>query len=491
MTTELSTRIGGSWRDPSGFVIRRGERIIRAIDDRFDGLYGEIEASTVWRDLGSRGAVVGTTRVEDPAMLHALRAEHPGYTHFLEHERLDPIVYPYEWSVSMLAAAGCLTLELERRLVEHGFALKDASPFNVQFVRGRPVFIDVTSIERPARHDVWYALGQFGRMFTLPLMLARYRGWDLRSYFVGELGGRSLEQVAESVGVLARWRPAFLLDLTLPLVLGRMAERRQARGAAGASPSRSTAQSPAAASARANPSAASRGATAQLANLRRLERKIARLGRGYRPRGTWAGYTATCTYDAAAEAMKKRLVGEFLDATRPARVLDLGSNTGDYSVLAAQAGARVIALDGDHDAIELLYRRLQREPADITPIVASLTAPSPGLGLGNAEREPLLARLGQGTVLALALLHHLLVTANLSLEAACDLLAGLVHQHLVLEFVPVADPMFQRLLQYRSDRFEWVTLERCKAAFGARFSILREAEIPGSERRLLFLEARG
>ena len=73
---------------------------------------------------------------------------------------------------------------------------------NIQFVGGRPKFIDLASIERPRRLDLWFALGQFQRMFLFPLLLCRYRGWDLRSYFLANLGGCGVEQVARAFG---RW----------------------------------------------------------------------------------------------------------------------------------------------------------------------------------------------------------------------------------------------------------------------------------------------
>ena len=106
---------------------------------------------------------------------------------------------------------------------------------------------------------------------------------------------------------------------------------------------------------------------------------------------------------------------------RPSCVLDIGCNTGTYSYLAARLGARVIAADADHDAVDLLYRRLRGEPAAITPMVLDLSQPSPAIGYGNRERPSFLQRLDVDCVLALALIHHLRVTCNLPLTAIRDL----------------------------------------------------------------------
>src|SRR5262249_4782883 len=152
----------------------------------------------------------------------------------------------------------------------------------------------------------------------------------------------------------------------------------------------------------------------QVSSLQRLRKKVSRLAEGYRPRGTWSTYTATCTYDEAGEAAKKTVVKDFLQTVKPESVLDLGCNTGDYSIIAAENGAKVVAVDSDHDAIELMYRRLRGKLLSITPMVVDISNPSPAIGFRNRERDSFLRRMRADCTLALALLHHLVVSANLS-----------------------------------------------------------------------------
>ena len=89
------------------------------------------------------------------------------------------------------------------------------------------------------------------------------------------------------------------------------------------------------------------------------------------------------------------------------------------------------------------------------------------------------------SVLALALIHHLLVRANLSLEAIRDLLADLAAPDLLLEYVPPDDPMFRRIAALHPEPFDWFTLERCREVFGARFELVGESPLPGSGRVML------
>jgi SAM-dependent methyltransferase len=492
-------RVQASFRDPSGYVFDREGHLLRAINAEFRAVWDELCQNGLMAKLTSERSLVRTSLVAD-LLRAALTAEHPGFESFLEHERIEPITYPYEWSASMLADAGIHTLDLQMRLLERSYSLKDASAYNIQFVEGRPVFIDVTSIEHPLRLDLWFALGQFQRMFLYPLMLHRCRGWDLRSYFLPSLDGRNLEQVRQSLGRLALWRPSLLFDVTLPLLLERRENKRQAAhsrvAGSDASPGRAdghSSEAPLAGPAGAGPAqtAPTGGSSqAQVFTLKRLRGKVAKLAAALQPRSEWTGYTETCTYDQTAENAKKALVREFLLAHRPGQVLDLGCNQGDYSFIAAECGARVLAADSDPEVIEQLYRRLRQNPRPITPVVLDLGNPSPAIGLRNEERTRFLDRAQSDCLLALALVHHLLVSANLPLEGIRDLFCDLTRSHAVVEFVPTHDPMFQRLLKFRVNLFEGLTLEAFHTTFLQRFEILRQAAIPNSPRTLFFLRKR-
>jgi len=462
-----SRRIGGSFRDPAGYVFAREGRIFRAVDEATTEHLRALEQAGVLPRLIESGAIVGTRFVEDPALRSALAEEHAPFATFLEHDVLSTLSYPYEWTISMIADAGLATLEVQERALDAAASLKDATAFNIQFVNGRPVFIDLGSFERPPRLDVWFALGQFNQMFVFPLLLCVHHGWDPRAYFLPRLAGRSVEDVARTLGRLERWGPRALFDVTLPLVLNRAAQKQT-------QVDRSLLDRP-------NPDA-----RPQRLQIDRLRGKLTKLAASYRPAGTWSDYERTCTYTDSAEEAKKTLVRRFLEARRPRRVLDLGCNTGDYSRIAADCGARVIAADGDHDAVEILYRRLRRERADIAPMVIDITNPSPAIGYLNQERPSFLERLDADCVLGLALLHHLLISGNLSLAAARDLFCALTGDLLVLEFVPTEDPMFRRMLQFRRDLFQGIDLAACKQVFGERFRLLEEHAIEGSPRTLLF-----
>ena len=138
-----------------------------------------------------------------------------------------------------------------------------------------------------------------------------------------------------------------------------------------------------------------------------------------------------------------------------------------------------------------MYRRLKKEPKSIIPMVVDVANPCPGIGYMNAERPAFLDRAKPDCVLALAVIHHLLVGANLPLAAIRDLFATLAQKHLVLEFVPTDDVMFRKLIEFRVNLFDSVTLEHCLAVFSEKFALVRQEPIHHSPRTLLLFERKG
>ena len=68
-------------------------------------------------------------------------------------------------------------------------SLKDASAYNIQFINGKPVFIDTLSFERYEPGKPWIGYRQFCQHFVAPLALMQYTdirlGLLLRIYIDG------------------------------------------------------------------------------------------------------------------------------------------------------------------------------------------------------------------------------------------------------------------------------------------------------------------
>ena len=69
-----------------------------------------------------------------------------------------------------------LQLRVIKTSLENGWTLKDASPFNIQWVGSRPVFIDIPSFEPRVPGEPWVGYRQFCSMFLTPLLLRAHLG---------------------------------------------------------------------------------------------------------------------------------------------------------------------------------------------------------------------------------------------------------------------------------------------------------------------------
>jgi SAM-dependent methyltransferase len=203
----------------------------------------------------------------------------------------------------------------------------------------------------------------------------------------------------------------------------------------------------------------------------------------------WSEYVHTANhYSPEDHAAKRSFVTTALTAAQPSQALDVGCNTGVYSRLAADAGAQVVSIDTDLQAVDRLCTSLQGTPHSraILPLCVNLAHPTPATGWQNREYASFISRC-EGhfdTVMMLAVLHHLLLQSQIPLDHIATLCSTLTTRHLILEWVPPTDPMFQQLLRGREAIYTHLTEAAFREAFSPYFSILRETTLPNQ--RILF-----
>lgn len=468
---ETIQRDPGSFRDPSGFVCHHRGEVYRAVDGRCASVVDRLSETGLLGKLERMGTIV-PTRILDPGELQfrQLLTQLPRVEHFLHHRRIPLISYPYEWTPTMLADAALCSLDLQLMLVEHGYSLKDASAYNIQFDRGKPIFIDIPSIETVARRDVWVAFDQFCRMFLFPLWLSIYKRCTLKEYFLANLDGADLDDVYDRFGSVRSLAPSMCMDLWLPHLLQRV----------------SSAVAP---TIRRRTDVERSDPRPLLINLRRLRRKIQRIASRAKPTGRWTKYETACPYDEEEITQKERFVSRVLLECECRSILDLGCNTGRFTKLAADRGLSVVAVDQDVSCVDALYRRGRDQPSRVMPLVVDIANPSPGTGFRNIERSSFLERCDFDCVMALALVHHLLVTSRIPLVAVRDLLFDLTHAYVIVEYIDPSDAMFLSLRGAREDLYHDLTLSVFKRTFLERFELVSEEKI-SSTRSLMALRRR-
>ena len=453
-------RVAGSFRDPSGFVFQRGGVLFRQVNRDYQPVYDRLVTSGLDQALIAEGWLVPHREVDEAPF------DPTTSSRIIQPDRVPFISYPYEWSFGQLQAAALRTLEIQRRAMAAGLALKDASAFNIQFVAGRAVLIDTLSFEPYIEGSPWVAYRQFCQHFLAPLALMSYVDPRAIAFLRFNLDGLPLDLTSRLLPWTTRLNPRLLVHLHWHA----RAQRAYGQGGHAGHAGRF-----------------SRGALLGL--LDSLQAAVASL-RWAPDKTEWANYYAETNYTDAATTHKLRLVADHLAETRPKLVWDLGANTGRFSQLAADAGAETIAFDVDPACVERNYRGVvQRGERRILPLLMDLANPSPALGWDHTERGSLLDRGPADLVMALALVHHLAISNNLPLGRIASFFRQAGAQ-LIIEFVPKSDSQTQRLLAGRVDIFPDYTREGFEAAFANHFTIDRAERITESDRTLYLMRAK-
>ena len=448
----------GSFRDPSGAVFERERKIFRTVNLSYKEHFEALIDTGLYDRLVSAGCVL-PFKESDTSIDGAWKT--------LEVERLPFISYPYEWSFQQLKDAALLTLRIQKAALEHGMILKDATAYNVQFYKGKPVFIDLLSFEKYEDGTPWIAYGQYISHFYAPLILTakvdlRYGGL-LRNF----LDGFPLDFVSKSLPFRSRFSPMIQLHIHMHAKMIKKYENTRGRSA----------------------KVDVRSKRFSLATHKTMaEGLFGATAKIKSPSQTteWGDYYNDTNYDDAGFQEKKRIVEEICVRVAPKVACDFGANLGEFSRVLAKHVQVVLAPDIDPVAVERNYLLVKKNgEKNIYPLVQDLCNPSPGIGWRNEERASFIDRAGCDLAMCLAVIHHLCIGNNLPLDFVADLFAS-VADNVILEFVPKEDSQVQRLLSAREDIFPDYDLDHCIAAFARHFRNCERFPIAGSARTILF-----
>ncbi len=454
-----SGQLSASFRDPSGFLFSRGGTLYRQVNRKYEQEYARLMDSGLYDKLVKAGLLIPHIEVDQPA------AESGTAYKIIQPERVPFISYPYEWSFGQMKDAALATLSIQRRALKAGMSLKDASAYNIQFVRGKATLIDTLSFEIYKEGQPWVAYRQFCQHFLAPLALMALRDVRLNQLLRVYIDGVPLDLASELLPTRTRFNFGLLTHLHLHAGAQKKYSGADVRSRAA--------------------TMTKQAMTGLIDSLDSVVRKL-----NWSPGGTeWGNYYDITNYSDAAFEHKKQLVGEWAARVKPALVWDLGANNGVFSRVACQSGAYVVSSDVDPAAVEQNYR-ISREAKEqnLLPLLLDLTNPSPSIGWANQERDSFCGRGPADMVLALALVHHLAISNNVPLLQLADFLATW-GKWLVIEFVPKSDSQVQKLLVSREDIFPTYNLEGFEAAFKQRFNLREAVQVQESERVLYLMES--
>jgi hypothetical protein len=463
-------QLSASFRDPSGFLFTDNGILYRQINRAYSNDYARLMDSGLYEKLVKASLLIphveSDFRTEHSAALGLSEGRSAEAFKIIQPERVPFISYPYEWSFSQLKDAALTTLSIQKRAMKLDMSLKDASAYNIQFVRGKAMLIDTLSFEIYKEGEPWVAYKQFCQHFLAPLALMAYRDVRLSQLLRVYIDGVPLDLASE----LLPAKTKFNFGLLTHIHIHAGAQKRYSDKVVALRKGGMTRQ-------------------ALIGLIESLESTIKKLT--WKPAGTeWGDYYENTNYTDSAFEHKKHLVKEWSAEKKPALVWDLGGNTGVFSREAAASGAFTVSFDIDPAAVEQNYRTAKtKKEQNILPLVLDLTNPSPALGWDNGERDSFGARGPVDMALALAVIHHLAISNNVPLPQLANFFAARC-KWLVIEFVPKSDSQVQKLLTSREDIFPTYTREGFESAFSAQFTIHKGEPVRDSLRTLYLMEVK-
>jgi len=448
--------LASSFRDPSGFVFEKDGVLYRQVNKVFKDDFDQFIKSGCYDHFVNKGWLVA----------HEVSGENlsgsADWYKTLKPQRIPFISYPYEWSFDMIKDAALMTLKLAKEAMSFGMILKDATPYNIQWLNGKPIFIDTLSFERYDSSKPWIAYRQFCENFVSPLVLMFHRSQPLQSMLLAYPEGIPLT-ITRS---LLPWTSFFFFYTYLHIHLHSKWSSKEIAN----TPVMQT-------------SFSEKKMMHILESLTALVQK-----KKWKDKPTtWSQY-----YNEAGQrddylSKKKELIQQWLTEIDFKSAIDLGANTGEFSTLLTGKNVAVIAVDYDHSAVNKLFNTVKKDGQNILPLVIDLANPSPAIGVNNRERASFIERTNVDLALALAVIHHLAIGKNVTFEKIAEFFEKITNV-LIVEFIPKRDEKIQHMLSKKKDIYHDYTEQNFVMAFERFFSVEKKQEITNSGRVLYQLK---
>lgn len=450
------TRHPSSFKDPSGFVFESGGTIYRQVNQYYAAQYRQLIDSGLYKQLVSHQRLIAHEELAENM------TNTPEWYITLQPEPVQYITYPYEWCFEQLQDAALLTLTVLKTSLQHGMILKDATPYNIQFHKGRPVFIDTLSFDTYDPKQPWIAYRQFCQCFLFPLYMEHYLKTDIQRILSTYIDGIPVDFVAKLLPLKSRLSLGVWLHVYL--------------------------QHTASTSTRGNKQTAGFSKKKLLDVISHLTNIITNFPNNKTYTTTWSNYYEDTILSKEYLAGKEKIVRAFIQNSTARSVLDLGANDGYFSRLFASHPMQVIATDADNRCISRLYQEVKKNNIEnILPLILDIANPSPAIGFHNQERAAFHDRIKTDLVAALALVHHLVIGKNISLPVLADYFNSIAPE-LIIEFVPKEDEKVQHMLKTRPDTFPDYTISVFENLFLQYFEVISKKEVPGTHRILYHMK---
>lgn len=439
-----------SFRDPEATLMYDETHYYRTLNAKYAVHYNHYKTSGLKDVLLNEGYVLPFEEIAGQGNV------------VLKTKKIAFVSYPYEWSFSQFKTAALFTLQINLIALEHGMVLKDASMFNVQFVGSKPFFIDLASFEIYKEDKPWIAYYQFCKHFYVPLFLGANKNLHLPKLLLYFIDGIPLREAVS----LCKFSDFLNLGAFMHLYLHSKAEGSTNKTGVEKKVSKK-----------------------QLTELlTHLSDSIGSLKPKHK-KTLWDDYNQNNNYVEGSKNHKAEIIkGFIMQIPNCQMAMDIGANDGTYSKLFSEKEIYTLVVDIDELAIERAfaeYNKLQN--AYFHPLHVNLANPTPAIGWNNVERKSFWERCNVDVIQALAVVHHLAITHDISFEEIAKKLVQHT-RYLIIEFVYPDDSQTKILLNNKPHHNSNYNKDNFEKAFSLFFDLKDKVTIEGMKRDLYFYE---
>lgn len=382
-----------------------------------------------------------------------------GYANQVLRTEIIPFVsYPYEWSFSQLKTAALHTLKINLIALEYGMILKDSSAYNIQFIGSKVIFIDISSFEIYKCNSIWVGYQQFCKHFLAPLLLSSYIDVRLIKLLLTNFDGIDLSFTRKLLPI----RSFFNSGVFLHLVVNSVGIKSN------------------------NSNKTIKLKESALRSIfDHLTSTIKNLKIGNKD-SEWVNYYNRTNYSDTGLLQKSTIIETFIKGLNIKTALDIGANDGKFSVLLANKSIYTVSTDIDELAVEQNFiNAIKDDNANLLSLHLNFANPTPAIGWDNTERKSFFGRANFDIVLALAVIHHFVITYDLTFEMIAERFSKL-GKYLIIEFPLPEDEKVEIISRTKQVQFSRYNIENFKCAFEKYFNEL-DSKFVDTNNRIIFL----
>jgi hypothetical protein len=456
-----------SYKDNSARVVKEGDTYYRYISMSYKSEYDHFIKSGLYQKLNQLGLLIQHKEVDFDINIVTKENESQKQVY----KKLLPTQiafqsYPFEWSYGQWRKAIFTYLKINEIALQYGMILKDATPFNFFIEQGKAILLDTSSFIFFNEGDQWIAYRQFCSEFLGPLALMHYNGEKWSRISITQLRGFPLDFVSKHLPIKSWLNLSCLLHIHFHSKFSREAGTKlklEKISITGKGFSKEKVRS--------------------LISL--LISTVKKWKNPYPYEDHWANYYEKDINSSVYLKHKEEIISHWLEKIKPTRVLDLGANTGHFSLLASQFTCQVIAIEDAETCVDKIDQAAKKHGIkNIIALKNNLAEPTPNIGALRDEFGSIYKRAKSPMVLGLALTHHLHIKNQLSFEQIISMFAELSEMYTIIEFIPSSDNKVKLLNSTRFLDLSTYSEEEFKNSIELRFKIEEIIQLNGTERKL-------